>query len=373
MTKNVGVLTAGGDTPGLNAALRGLGKSAMYKYDLQLIGFYDGFRGLLHDRSILLDDSSLSGILTIGGTILGTSRDKPNKMEVGGKLQDMRDAMVETYHKHHLDVLVCMGGGGTQKNAYSLMEKGLNIITLPKTIDNDIANTDVTLGYDTALGIATEAIDRLHSTAHSHHRIVVVEIMGHNAGWLALGSGIAGGADVILIPEIPYDEELIAQAILERSRSGKHFSIVAISEGAISRRAKLRETELLEEKKHETDKEKKRKVKKVLEEFYASQTNRSQELLQELERLTGLESRMTILGYVQRGGTPSARDRLLGSMIGGSAADLIAEGKYGVMVAIKGQETKPVDLETVVDKRKLVPLDHLWINTARRVGTCLGD
>ncbi len=373
MTKNVGVLTAGGDTPGLNAALRGLGKSAMYKYDLQLIGFYDGFRGLLHDRNILFDDSSLSGILTVGGTILGTSRDKPEKMEVGGKKQDMRDAMVDTYEKHHLDVLVCMGGGGTQKNAYSLMEKGLNIITLPKTIDNDIYNTDVTLGFDTALGIATEAIDRLHSTAHSHHRIVVVEIMGHNAGWLALGAGVAGGADVILIPEIPYDEEFIAKAILERSRSGKHFSIVAISEGAVSKKAKKREEALIAAKKDAKNKEEKRKSKKALKALYAEQANRSQNLSQTLEQLTGLESRMTILGYVQRGGTPSARDRLLGSMLGGYAADLIADGQYGKMVALKGQGIEPVDLDTVVNKRKIVPEDHLWIKTARRVGTCLGD
>jgi len=373
MTKNVGVLTAGGDTPGLNAALRGLGKSALYKYDLQLIGFYDGFRGLLHDRSILFNDSSLSGILTVGGTILGTSRDKPEKMEVGGKKQDMRDAMVDTYHKHHLDVLVCMGGGGTQKNAYSLIEKGLNIITLPKTIDNDIFNTDVTLGFDTALGIATEAIDRLHSTAHSHHRIVVVEIMGHNAGWLTLGAGIAGGADVILIPEIPYDENYIAEAILERSRSGKHFSIVAISEGAVSKQANKREQELLDDKKNAKDKEKKKKAKEALNDFYADQANRSQNLSQKLEELTGLESRMTILGYVQRGGTPSAHDRLLGSMLGGYTASLIMEEKYGMMVSLKGQGIKPVPLESVVNKRKTVPTDHLWIETARRVGTCLGD
>jgi len=373
MTKNVGVLTAGGDTPGLNAALRGLGKSAMYKYDLQLIGFYDGFRGLLHDRSIHLDDSSLSGILTIGGTILGTSRDKPHKMEIGGKKQDMRDAMVDTYNKHHLDVLVCMGGGGTHKNAYSLMEKGINVVTIPKTIDNDIANTDVTLGFDTALGIATEAIDRLHSTAHSHHRIVVVEIMGHNTGWLALGAGIAGGADVILIPEIPYDEEYIAEAILERSRSGKHFSIVAISEGAVSKKDKKRESELFDEKKNAKDKDEKKKAKKELKKLYASQTNRSQKLSQTLENLTGLESRMTILGYVQRGGTPSARDRLLGSMLGGSAASIIVDGQYGMMVSVKGQGIEPVNLESVVNKRRTVPTDHLWIETARRVGTCLGD
>ena len=373
MTKNVGVLTAGGDTPGLNAALRGLGKSAMYKYDLQLVGFYDGFRGLLHDRNILLDDSALSGILTIGGTILGTSRDKPHKMDMGGKLKDMRDAMVDTYNQHHLDTLVCMGGGGTQKNAYGLMEKGLNIITLPKTIDNDIANTDVTLGFDTALGIATDAVDRLHSTAHSHHRIVVVEIMGHNAGWLALGAGVAGGADVILIPEIPYDTQNIAEAILERSRRGKHFSIVAVSEGAMSKKDRKREQEIRAEKQGAKDKKEKEKAKKALDEFYEHQSDRTMRLARNLEQLTGLESRVTILGYVQRGGTPSARDRLLGSMIGGSAAALIAEGKSGVMISVKGQTTKPVKLETVVNKRRIVPTDHLWVKPARRVGTCLGD
>lgn len=373
MTMNVGVLTAGGDTPGLNAALRGLGKSASYIYDLQLIGFYDGFRGLLHDRHIVFDDTALSGILTIGGTILGTSRDKPEKMPVGGKVQDMRDAMFETYRKHHLDVLVCMGGGGTQKNAYSLMEKGMNILTLPKTIDNDIANTDVTLGYDTALEIATEAIDRLHSTAHSHHRIIIVEVMGHNAGWLALGAGVAGGADVILIPEIPFTPENIADAIMERSQSGKHFSIVAVSEGAVSKENREREAQLIADKKGAKDKKGKEKTRKALGEFYAAQADRTMRLSHDLERLTGLEARVTILGYVQRGGTPSARDRLLGSELGGAAAALIAEGVSGKMVAIKGQGVKAVDLKSVVGKRKTVPEDHIWIQTARRVGTCLGD
>jgi len=374
MTINVGVLTAGGDTPGLNAALRGLGKSAEYRYDLQLVGFYDGFRGLLQDRCILLDESSLSGILTLGGTILGTSRDKPRKMLVGGKWQDMRDAMVETYHKHRLDVLVCMGGGGTQKNAYSLMEKGLNIVTLPKTIDSDIANTDVTLGFDTALGIATNAIDRLHSTAHSHHRIVIVEIMGHNAGWLALGSGVAGGADVILIPEIPYDPENIASAILDRSRSGKHFSIVAVSEGALSVTDRKKETDLMDDIKGAGDKRAKTKAKEELAKFYTEHTaGKTMRLAQDLEKLTGLEARVTILGYVQRGGTPSARDRLLGSQLGGAAAALITEGGSGVMMAVKGQSIKPVPLKSVVDKRRTVPQDHIWLETARRVGTCLGD
>jgi len=373
MSKIVGVLTAGGDTPGLNATLRSLGKSAIYQYDIQLIGFYDGFRGLLHDRYIMLDESALSGILTIGGTILGTSRDKPEKMLVGGKIQDMRDAMMETYHKHRLDALVCMGGGGTQKNAYSLAQKGMNIITVPKTIDNDIADTDVTLGFDTALGIATDAIDRLHSTAHSHHRIVVVEVMGHNAGWLALGAGVSGGADVIIIPEIPYDSEKIAEAILSRSRSGKRFSIVAVSEGALSIQDRKREQELLSDKQNAKNKKAKEKIKEELEAFYAHRANRTIELSHALENLTGLESRVTILGYVQRGGTPSARDRLLGSILGGAVAELAAQGKGGIMVSVKGQTTQPVPLESVVNVRRTVPLDHIWVETARRVGTCLGD
>ena len=235
MAKTIGILTAGGDSPGLNAAIRGVGKAAIGAYGMHVVGFRDGFRGLMENRGSSLSPSDLSGILTIGGTILGTSRDKPNRMPVGKKTMDMTDAIVATYHKHHLDGLVCLGGGGTQKNAYHLLQNGLNVITLPKTIDNDVALTDASFGFDTALGIATDAIDRLHSTAHSHHRIIVVEVMGHNAGWLALGAGIAGGADVILIPEIPYDSEAVAEAIRHRSRTGSRFSIVAVSEGAMSR------------------------------------------------------------------------------------------------------------------------------------------
>ena len=249
MTKFIGILTAGGDSPGLNAAIRGVGKSALNNYGMQLIGFRDGFRGLMENRTMRLDGEELSNILTKGGTILGTSRDKPHRMPVGGKLLDMTDVIVGNYQDNHLDCLVCLGGGGTQKNALRLKEKGLNIITLPKTIDNDVAMTDATFGFDTALGIATDAIDRLHSTAHSHHRIIVVEIMGHRAGWLALGAGIAGGADVILIPEIPYSVESAAEAIRERSRRGKPFSIVAVAEGAIS---KQEHDALLEAKKQKS-------------------------------------------------------------------------------------------------------------------------
>jgi len=234
MSKQVGVLTAGGDSPGLNAVLRGIGKAAQEHFHMELIGFRDGFRGLMENRTMDLDEQALSGILTLGGTILGTSRDKPHRMLVGGKYMDMTDAIVENYHRNHLDVLVCIGGGGTQKNAYRFDAKRTEHYHIAKTIDNDVVLTDVSFGFNTALGIATEAIDRLHSTAHSHHRIILVEAMGHKAGWLALGAGVAGGADVILIPEIPYNVEKIAKAILSRNRGGKHFSIVAVAEGAIS-------------------------------------------------------------------------------------------------------------------------------------------
>ena len=372
MAKYVGVLTAGGDTPGLNAALRGLGKYAR-DLNIQLIGFYDGFHGLLHDRTIVLDEGALSGILTIGGTILGTSRDKPNRMPIGGQLLDMTDAMVETYNRHHLDALVCIGGGGTQKNAYRLMKKGLNIITLPKSIDNDVAMTDVSLGFDTALGVAVDAIDRLHSTAHSHHRIVLVELMGHNTGWLALGAGIAGGADVILVPEIPYDTEKIAKSILERSRGGKRFSIVAVSEGAMNKEDAKTYHELLDAKEAAHKQAAKDEANARLLEFQTGQTGKTMLLAQKLELLTGLESRVTILGYVQRGGTPSAMDRLLATQLGSAAADLITKNASGVMIAIKNGETEPVPLEDVVDKRRMVPLDHVWVKTARRVGTSFGD
>src|SRR5664280_2403587 len=204
----------------------------MNTYAMQVIGFRDGFRGLAEDRRVQLGKGALSGILTVGGTILGTSRDKPHKMLVDGQVTDMTSVIVETYRAARLDALVCLGGGGTQKNALRLVRAGLNVVTLPKTIDNDVALTDATFGFATALEIATEAIDRLHSTAHSHHRIIVAEVMGHRAGWLTLGAGLAGGADVILIPEIPYRVDRIADAIRRRSRSGTNFSIVAVAEGA---------------------------------------------------------------------------------------------------------------------------------------------
>jgi 6-phosphofructokinase 1 len=376
MSKHIGILTAGGDSPGLNAAIRGVAKAALNEYDMQVTGFRDGFRGLVENRSIRLESGSLSGILTVGGTILGTSRDKPHKMKVGGKTQDMTDVIVENYHANQLDALVCLGGGGTQKNALQLKQKGLNVITLPKTIDNDVFGTDVTFGFDTALGIATDAIDRLHSTAHSHHRIIVVEIMGHRAGWLALGAGIAGGADVILLPEIPYSIDSVAEAILRRRKGGKNFSIVAVAEGAMSleeageARAALHE---LQEAVDSEDKKARRKAKEVIREMEAGRGDHTLKLAHQLEERTGLESRPTILGYLQRGGTPSAADRLLATRLGTACADLINEEVSGVMVAARGEGAEAMPLEEIAGRKKLVPLDHPWVVSARRVGTNLGD
>lgn len=276
----------------------------------------------------------------------------------------MTDVMVDNYNSHHMDALVCLGGGGTQRSAYCLAQKGLNIVTLPKTIDNDVAGTDVCFGFDTAMGIATSALDRLHSTAHSHHRIIVVEIMGHNAGWLALGAGIAGGADVIVIPEIPYDVNKIAEAILRRNRGGKHFSIVAVSEGAAPKDGGEQETAADPCAGANTS---------ISAELRRLTGGSTLQLARELEERTGLESRVTILGHLQRGGAPSAADRLLATRLGTACAALINEGTYGVMVAARGEGTEPVPLAEVAGKRRAVPPGHSWIESARAVGTSLGD
>ncbi len=371
--KRIGILTAGGDSPGLNAAIRGVGKTALGFYGMEIIGFRDGFRGLVENRRLKLDRSTLAGILTVGGTILGTSRDKPHRMVIDGRTKDMTKVIVDNYQAWGIDCLVCLGGGGTQKNALRLKEAGLNVITLPKTIDNDVAMTDATFGFATAMDIATETIDRLHSTAHSHHRIIVAEIMGHRSGWLALGSGIAGGADVILIPEIPYDVEKIAEAIKRRSRNGTNFSIVAVAEGAMSRddaRALAAAEKKLERARTLHDK---KEAKISLASLEVRHTGNTLRLAKHLEELTQLESRVTILGYVQRGGTPSAADRVLATRLGSACGDLINAEHYGVMVAARGDGTEPVPLEKVAGKRKCVPPDHSWVNTARRVGTCMGD
>ncbi len=373
MPRTIGILTAGGDSPGLNAAIRAIGKTASRAHNMQVVGFLDGFRGVMENRTIRLDSDHLSGILTKGGTILGTSRDKPHRMEVGGQILDMTDAMIDNCRKLGVEALVCLGGGGTQKNAYRLSKKGMPIVTLPKTIDNDVAMTDRTFGFDTALAIATEAIDRLHSTAHSHHRIMVVEIMGHNTGWLALGSGIAGGADVVLIPEIPFNVEHIAESLLARKAGGSRFSIVAVSEGAMSQLTADTRIELRARKSGASTAEEKAAAIEAIEVFEESRSDHTARVARELKRLTGLESRVTILGHVQRGGTPTHVDRLLATRLGAEAAQAVADEDYGIMIASQAGQAVRVPLAEVAGKRRTVPLDHPWIQTARQLGMSLGD
>jgi 6-phosphofructokinase 1 len=370
-TRCIGILTSGGDCQGLNAAIRGVAKAAIGEYGMKVVGFLDGFRGLVQNRTLILDDKMVSGILTEGGTILGTSREKPHKMPIGGKKVDMTAAAVENIRRHQIDCLVCLGGGGTQKNAYHLhKEGGIDVLTLPKTIDNDVAETNITFGFDTAMRIAAEAIDRLHTTATSHHRIIVCEIMGHNAGWLTLGAGIAGGADVILIPEIPYDLEAVAEHLQERRRNGKRFSIVAVAEGAVSQKE-------IEQKKKGNGKKSDGKEERVVQTkdgipYHLVQEPKASRIARQLQQLTGVEARVTSLGHVQRGGGPTPTDRLLCTRLGSKAAQLLADGEYNVMVAVGGDECKAVPLEKVAGKKKLVPEDHPWIESARLVGTCLG-
>ncbi len=388
-TRCIGILTAGGDCPGLNAAIRGVAKAALH-FGVKVVGIQDGFRGLVENRTLLLTDSMVSGILTTGGTLLGSSRDKPHKMQMGARVMDMTDVAIANARRLQIDCLVCLGGNGTQKNALQLVKRGgLHVLTLPKTIDNDVAETDTTFGFDTAMHIATEAIDRLHTTATSHHRIIVCEIMGHSAGWLALGSGIAGGADVILIPEIPYDLKSVVESLVARRQHGKRFSIIAVAEGAISRNeAKARAGAPAEERQAKGLSKKERKAAREARQakkagegaailgpdgVHLVQEPMASRLARQIQQITGIEARVTSLGHVQRGGSPSATDRLLCTRLGTKAGQLLREGVYNVMVAVKGNDCVAVPLEKVAGLTRLVTEDHPWVHTARLVGTCLGD
>lgn len=373
MSKTIGILTAGGDSPGLNAAIRAVGKAAQRAYGMKVIGFYDGFRGLMENRFLNLETEQLSGILTRGGTVLGTSRTNCTKVEMpDGTIVDGREDMRIVAEKHDLAALVCLGGDGTARNAIRLEDVGVPVLTLPKTIDNDVIGTDITFGFDTAMTIATEAVDRLHSTAHSHHRIMVVELMGHTAGWLALAAGLAGGADVILIPEVPYEVEVVAGSIIARKEAGSSFSIVAVAEGAISRGNAAKRSSLVDERataKGELRKE----LKRAIREFDKTRVGGTSQLAEELSQLTGLESRLTILGHVQRGGTPTPADRLLATRLGTACTDYINEGIHGVMVAARGNATEPVPLKIPASGTQSVPPDHGWLRSARHLGISLGD
>ncbi|MCL2443259.1 MAG: 6-phosphofructokinase [Treponema sp.] len=352
----MGILTAGGDCPGLNAAIRGVCRAAHDRYGMEIIGIANGFRGLIYEDTKELKPEDFSGILTRGGTILGSSREKPfghiDKDEVAS---EKVSAIMDTYSKLKLDCLVVIGGNGTNTTGYNLAREGLNVIGLPKTIDNDIVGTDRTFGFHSALSIGTEAIDRLHSTAQSHSRVIVIELMGHKAGWLALYAGVAGGGDIILIPEIPYDIKVLGKHLEKRAKSGKTFSIVVVAEGAMS----VKEAEM-----------EKKDRKKYRQENGPSVAYR---VAREIHEETGMETRSTVLGYMQRGGIPSASDRVLATSLGTAAVELLAKGKYGRMVALEGNDISSVDLSVPEGKVKNVPQDFYMIDTARAVGTCIGD
>lgn len=357
--KRIGMLTSGGDCQGLNSTLRGVAKALYQEYgdEIEIYGFRDGYKGLIEGNYRLMTKRDFSGILTIGGTILGTSRQPFKNMKIPDENGVTKCAkMVQTYKDMQLDCLVILGGNGTTKSANMLREEGCNVISLPKTIDNDLWGTDMTFGYQTAMDIATDVIDKIHSTATSHSRVFVVEIMGHGAGWLTLTSGIAGGADIILIPEIPYSLEDVCRTLEERRRSGHSFSIIAVAEGAISQ-------------------EEAAMSKKEFKAARAAMTEPSIgfRLARELNEACDQEVRVVNPGHFQRGGGPDAFDRVLTTRLGAGAARLIKHQQYGNMVALHNNEIIAVPLSEVAGKLKMVPADDQMVETARAIGISFGD
>ncbi len=356
--KRIGMLTSGGDCQALNAAMRGVVKTLMNSSeDVEIYGFLEGYKGLIYGNYRMLQSSDFSGILTKGGTILGSSR-VPFKTirEPDENGLDKVEAMKHNYYKLNLDCLVILGGNGTHKTANLLREEGLNVVTLPKTIDNDLWGTDMTFGFQSAVNIATDAIDCIHTTASSHGRVFIVEVMGHKVGWLTLNAGMAGGADIILIPEIPYDIDKVVEAIKKRTERGSKFTILAVAEGAISKEdAKL------------SKKEYKEKMKNYK---YPSV---SYELAEQIQKKSGQEVRVTVPGHMQRGGSPCPYDRVFASRLGSEAGKLILKGEYGFMVGIKNREIIKVPLEEVAGKLKMVSPDASIVKEAKMIGISFGD
>ncbi len=358
MSKKIGILTSGGDCPGLNAVIRGVAKASYEMMnDVEIIGIIDGYRGLIEGEYKVMKQSDFSGILTLGGTILGTSRQPFKQMRVIGEDNiDKVKNMKENYKKMGLDCLLILGGNGTHKTAALLSEEGLNVIGLPKTIDNDLYGTDVTFGFHSALNIATDAIDKLHTTAASHGRVIVVELMGNKTGWLTLSAGIAGGADVILLPEIPFDMDKVAKAVKKRAQSGKAFSIIAVAEGALD--------------KEEAKMKRKERLRLRAEAGYKTISDK---LATYIEKETGCETRVVVPGHLQRGGNPSAYDRVLSTQFGAYAAKLIKQNTFGVTVAmVKGVITQN-PLSEIAGKAKLVSPDDQMIQVAKTMGVSFGD
>lgn len=360
MKKRIGILTSGGDCPGLNATIRGVAKACyemMGTENVEMVGISNGYYGLINNLCRDMNPDEFSGILTRGGTILGTKRQPFKMMQVIGEDNiDKVKCMKETYKKQKLDCLLTLGGNGTHKTSRLLADEGLNIIGLPKTIDNDIYGTDVTFGFHSAVDIATDAIDRLHTTANSHSRILLCEIMGNKAGWLTLNAGIAGGADIILIPEIPYDIDKVCKSVIKRSESGKNFSIIAVAEGVF-------DTE-------EAQMKKKERAKKRAEAGIITATGR---IAAQIQSKTGLETRVCVPGHMLRGGSPSAYDRILATQFGVHAAGLISQGKYGRTVAKIGGKITSNKLEDIAGKTKFVSPDDQLVKTAKELGISFGD
>ncbi len=359
--RRIAILTGGGDCPGINAVIRAVTKKAILKYGMEVIGIEDGYHGVIHNRYRKLEYDNVSGILTQGGTILGTSKTaNPYRYAIkkGNKLifKDMSKTAVQNMKNLEIECLVCIGGDGTLGIAHDLFKDGVPVVGLPKTIDNDLRGTDITFGFDSAVSIATEGIDRIHTTAESHHRVMIVEVMGHHAGWIALHSGIAGGGDIILIPEIPYKIDIIAEKVKERHRKGKRFSIVVIAEGAKPKGGDIVVQRIVKES---SDPIRLGGIGFVLGEH--------------IEKRTGAETRTVVMGHLQRGGTPTPFDRVLATRLGTKAVDMIENKEFGYMVGVKGDSLIKVPLKEVAKGPRMIPLDDPLIQSARDVNTCFGD
>ncbi len=359
--KRIGVLTGGGDCPGLNAVIRAVTKAAINQYKLEVIGIEDGYLGLIQNRVRPLAWSDVSNILTLGGTILGTSNQaNPEHYAIprngGVEWVNVTERVVEHVHLNRLDAVVCIGGDGTMTGAANLIRNGINCIGVPKTIDNDLEGCEQTFGFDTAVTTAAECLDKIHTTAMSHHRVMVVEVMGRNAGWVALHSGVASGSDVILIPEIDYDLDKVCQLLDYRSRTGKRFSIVCVSEGA-----KPKGGEVVIQRRVETSPDPIR---------LGGVANK---LAADIESRIGLETRATVLGHIQRGGTPTPFDRVLGTGFGYHALEILMNGARGKLVVWRGGKLDEVDIQSVAGKQRKVPVDSPLVRTARAIGTSFGD
>ena len=359
--KRIAILTGGGDCPGINAVIRAVTKVAINEKGIEVIGILDGYHGIVNNRYRKLDYEDVSGILTLGGTILGTSKtanpyryaiQKGNHLE----FKDLSKIAIKNLKKLDLTCLVCIGGDGTLGIAHRLFKDGIPVVGLPKTIDNDLRGTDITFGFDSAVSIATEGIDRIHTTAQSHHRIMIVEVMGHRAGWVALYSGVAGGGDIILIPEIPYDIHIIAEKVKDRNKKGKRFSIVVIAEGAKPKGGDIVIQRIVKES---SDSIRLGGIGFVLGE--------------QIEKITGLETRTVVMGHLLRGGSPTPFDRILATGLSTKAVDLIEKKKFGYMVGVKGNSLVNVPLKDVAKGPRIVPLNHAMIKAARSLGTCFGD